>query len=151
MTRNDEWARVNAHVTTFTGRTEEDYRKIVRQDRGFQLGFEPVSSCTRSTNSGQYIAVFVQLCLGAHFMCYLIMARWLVTSHETSCKFLTETSRMHAGSCDLVTRVEKWLHQNAGSANQCELLHFCTVPLHNLPDLGSCEVRSINPAPFKYR
>ena len=40
MTRNDEWARVNAHVKTFTGRTEESHRKIVRQGSGFQLGFE---------------------------------------------------------------------------------------------------------------
>lgn len=73
MTKNDEWARVNAHVKTFTERTEEDHRQIVRQDSGFQLGFEPVSSCTRSMNSGQYIAVFVQLCLGAKFTCYLIV------------------------------------------------------------------------------
>jgi hypothetical protein len=85
-------------------------------------------------NSGQYVAVFLQLCLGAQFKCYLIMgenfcraARRLVISHEISCKFLTETSRMQAGSCDLVTLVEKWLHQNAGSANQCELLYFCTI------------------------
>jgi hypothetical protein len=34
---------------------------------------------------------------------------------------------MHAGSCDTVTLMGKWLHQNAGSANQCELLHFCTI------------------------
>jgi hypothetical protein len=73
MTRNDEWARVNAHVKTFTGGTVEDHRKIVRQGSGFQLGFKPVFSCIRSANSGQYIAVFVQLCLGAQFTCYLIM------------------------------------------------------------------------------
>jgi len=73
MTRNDEWARVNAHVKTFTGRTEEEYRKIVRQDSGFQVEFKPVSSCTRSANAGQYIAVFFQLCLRAQFTCYLIM------------------------------------------------------------------------------
>jgi len=30
MTRNDEWARVNAHVKIFTGRTEESHRKIDR-------------------------------------------------------------------------------------------------------------------------
>jgi hypothetical protein len=58
MTRNDEWVRGIAHVKTFTGRTKEDYIKIVRQDSRFQLGFEPVSSCTRRKNSGQYIAVF---------------------------------------------------------------------------------------------
>jgi len=103
-------------------------------------GIRPVSSCTRSKNSGQYIAVFVQLCLGAQFTCYLIMgenicraARWLVTIHEMSCKFLTQTSRMHAGSCDLVTLAEKWLHQDAGSANQCELLHFCTITQFSWP------------------
>jgi hypothetical protein len=31
-------------------------------------------------------------------------------------------------------------------------VNFCTfVPLHNLSDLRSCEVRSINLVPFKYR
>jgi hypothetical protein len=53
----------------------------------------------------------------------------LVISHKSwnALQFLNEASRVHAGSCDLVTLVGKWLHQNAGSANQCELLPFCTI------------------------
>jgi hypothetical protein len=109
--------------------------EICSEDRRFQLGFEPGSSCTWSTKSSQYIAIFVQLCLRAQFTCYLPVreknlcraARCLIISHATSCKFVTETSSMHAGSCDLVTLRRKWLHQNVGSANQCELLHFCTI------------------------
>jgi hypothetical protein len=106
-----------------------------REDSRFKLGFERGSSCIWSTNSSHTIAVFVQLCPRAQFTCYLIMqaknlcsaARWLIISHETPSKLLTETSIVHAGSCDLVTLMRKWLHQKVGSANQSELLHFCTI------------------------
>jgi len=84
--------------------------------------FRPVHRCIRPTAPGSSVHMLFDYGRG------LLPCRSVI-SHKSwnICKLLTETSRMRAGSCDLVTLVRKWLHQNVGSANQCELLHFCTI------------------------